>query len=415
MPVDRAHLETLRIARDDEAPRARRRRWLPWTLLAAALAVAVAVAVSRPQVVAVRTAVATAVATNEQGARAVLDASGYVTARRKATISSKITGKVVAVEVEEGMRVEADQVLARLDDTTVRKQLALADAELGAARANLRETEVWLADARRDLVRVEDLVAEEVSSTADLDAARARVDAQVARLAAGHQAVAVAERRLALARQEMEDTLIRAPFAGIAISKDAQPGEMISPVSAGGGYTRTGISTIVDMESLEIEVDVGEAYLQRVHPDQAVQAVLDAYPDWTIPARVITTIPSADRQKATVKVRIAFAVEDGARLDPRILPDMGVKVTFLGGEPPTRPDQPVVEIPRRAVRGSGDDQQVWVVRAEGDQTRVEPRAVRLGTVRGDRAEILGGLAAGERVVVEGPETLAAGARVRERE
>lgn len=416
MPVERSHLESLRIDRGPELSDRPSRRILPWALAIAVLGAVGAWWFLRPRVVAVRTAVATEVSATEQGARAVLDASGYVTARRKATISSKVTGKVVAVDVEEGMRVEEGQILARLDDAIVRRQQALAEAELAAARTTLQEIQVRLDEARINLRRAEDLVAKEVSSTADLDAARATVDAFAARLAAGRDQVAVAERRLALARQEVEDTLIRAPFTGVAISKDAQPGEMISPISAGGGYTRTGISTLVDMDSLEIEVDVGEAYLQRVVPEQPVQAVLDAYPDWQIPARVITTIPSADRQKATVKVRIGFVRAPGEpapALDPRLLPDMGVKVTFLGSQDGAPAGQPVVSVPRRAIRGSGETQHVLVV--AGDPPRLERRPVRQGTVRGERAEILSGLTAGERVVVEGPETLIAGDRVRERE
>jgi RND family efflux transporter MFP subunit len=221
--------------------------------------------------------------------------------------------------------------------------------------------------------------------------------------------VAVAERQAALARQNLDDMVIRAPFSGVAISKDAQPGEMISPVSAGGGFTRTGICTLVDMRSLEIEVDVNEAYIHRVEPGQRASATLDAYPDWQIPTHVITTVPAADRQKATVKVRLGFEA-----LDPRILPDMGVKVAFLApagqaaeGGAPGGGSRPAVTVPRAAIRKDGERDVVFVV--QGD--RAERRAVGLSPLPGEEAVVLSGLAAGERVVVEGPADLADGAKV----
>jgi HlyD family secretion protein len=216
--------------------------------------------------------------------------------------------------------------------------------------------------------------------------------------------VSVAEAQLAVRRTDLEDTTIRAPFGGVAISKDAQPGEMISPVSAGGGFTRTGICTIVDMSSLEIEVDVNESYIGRVTPGQKVEATLDAYPDWKIPAHVITPVPTADRQKATVLVRIAFE-----RLDPRILPDMGVKVAFLGSPAASaeRAGAARLFVPRRAVRASAGEDFVFLCR-DGVAVR---RAVRLGAAQGDEIEVTSGLSAGDRVIVEGPETLADGRKV----
>ena len=226
--------------------------------------------------------------------------------------------------VEEGMAVKAGQVLARLDDTTLRRYLELAEAELGASRRTAAETEVRLKEARQTLDRARALVKDGISGQADLDKAVAEADALSARLELTREQVTVAERQVAVRRTDLDDTVIRAPFAGIAISKDAQPGEMVSPVSAGGGFTRTGISTIVDMSSLEIEVDVNESFINRVTPGQKVEATLDAYPDWKVPSHVITIVPTADRQKATVLVRIGFE-----QLDPRILPDMGVKVAFL--------------------------------------------------------------------------------------
>ena len=301
------------------------RRWIGWLVLAA-LVVAGAFAgwwwMSRERPIEVEVATVTARQAGTQAS--VLNATGYVTARRRATVSSKITGKVVQVNIEEGMAVRAGQVLARLDDETQRAAVALAEAQAEAARRNVNESEVRLAEARVTLERAQKLVKVGYSTTAEVDAAQAAVDSLDARIRAAREQVKVAERQVALERTNLDSTIIRAPFDGVAISKDAQPGEMVSPVSAGGGFTRTGIGTIVDMASLEIEVDVNESYINRVKPDQGVTAVLDAYPDLQIPGRVITMVPTADRQKATVLVRIGFD-----KLDPRILPDMGVKVTFL--------------------------------------------------------------------------------------
>ena len=335
----------------------------------------------------------------------VLNASGYVTARRRATISSKVTGKLVEVNVEEGMAVRQGQVLARLDDAAYRAGLALAQAQLEASRGAVRETEVRLADAQLTLKRRTQLAADGIVTQAEVDQAKAEVDSLVARIASSREQVNVAASQVALQQTDLDNTVIRAPFSGVAISKDAQAGEMVSPVSAGGGFTRTGISTIVDMKSLEIEVDVNESYINRVRPAQDVTAVLDAYPDFQIPARVITTVPTADRQKATVLVRIGFL-----DLDPRILPDMGVKVTFLrdAGDTDVPAAQPTSLVPASAVTGDGGQRHVFVVRADNT---VERRAVRTGGTDGDRLEVTAGLKPGERVVVTPPPALADGARV----
>jgi RND family efflux transporter MFP subunit len=394
-------LKELRIERDSRPGGAG--RWL-WALLLVPLALAAGGGWwwwETTRAAAVRTAAVEEIRGAAGGA--VLNASGYVTARRQSTVSSKITGKIVEVLIEEGMRVKEGQVVARLDDATARVNLALSEAQLAAERQTLAETRVRLADAQRTLRRTQGLAAEGVSSPAELDKAQAEVDSLAARLALGQEQVAVAERQVAVRQRELDDTVIRAPFAGVVVSKDAQPGEMVSPISAGGGFTRTGICTIVDMASLEIEVDVNESYIARVKPGQRVEAVLDAYPDWRIPAHVITTIPSADRQKATVKVRIGFD-----QLDPRLLPDMGVKVSFLDPEwKASSSARPRLVAPRAAVRREGNEDVVYVVRGD----RLERRAVRLGAADGNRVDVLAGLAAGEAVVVEGPEKLADGDRV----
>jgi len=400
-------LNALRIDRGQEPPPSK--AWLKVTLGVLVVVVAAAVAwwMLRPRSVLVRTTTVEEAAPSSGGASSVLNASGYVTARRQATVSSKVTGKVVDVLVEEGMKVEKDQILARLDASQARQALALTEAQLEATRRLIDETDARLHEAAIRKARVRDLVAGGVSSKSDWDAVEAEVNVLEAQLATQRQRVLAAEREVDIQRQYLEDTIIRAPFAGVAISKNAQPGEIISPMSAGGGFTRTGISTIVDMTSLEIEVDVNEAYIERVQPGQKVQATLDAYRDWAIPATVITTIPAADRQKATVTVRIAFD-----QLDPRILPDMGIKVAFLAaaaaaGAPPVR----VVRVGRAAVRGTQGNEYVFVVKP--DDT-LERRAVKVAAAGGDPVEVLAGLSTGERVVLEGPADLSAGVLVAER-
>lgn len=396
-------LEALRI---EDAPRssttAPRILWTGLLILLAALALGTYRWSTRERPEDVQVAVVSERGAGEQAS--VLNASGYVTARRRATVSSKVTGKVVEVNVEEGMRVLAGQVLARLDDSTPRAALSLAEAQVDSARRAVRENEVRLDQARTTERRILQLFGDGISTQAEVDQARSEAAALAARIDALQEQVTVAERQVALQRTDLDNTVIRAPFSGVAISKDAQPGEMVSPVSAGGGFTRTGICTIVDMTSLEIEVDVNESYVNRVEPGQAVVAVLDAYPDWRIPARVITLVPTADRQKATILVRIAFA-----SLDPRLLPDMAVKVTFLRPEPEesAQTPRPAALAPMAAVRRDNGNDVVFVV--HGDT--VERRAVKTGDPDGDRVEILAGLQPGDRVVLNPPAALKDGAKV----
>ena len=341
------------------------------------------------------------------GGRAqVLTGNGYVTARRRATVSSKITGKVIEINVEEGKAVTQGQILARLDPSTAQAALSLAEAQADSARRQLAESDVRLAEAKVTLSRLVALLKDGIVTQADVDATRANVDSIEARILAAKTQVVVAERQIAVQKTDIDNTIIRAPFSGIAISKDAQPGEMVSPVSAGGGFTRTGICTIVDMSSLEIEVDVNETYIDRVRPGQDVLATLNAYPEWQIPARVITTIPAGDRQKATVLVRIGFN-----QLDPRILPDMGVKVSFLrpdeGAGQPEVAAQPVTLVPKAALKTEGSATIAFVV--QGDA--VERRAVTIGGTDGDRVEVKAGLRNGERVVMSPPQGLADGVKI----
>ena len=379
-------------------------RVLPVTIVIVVLALAAGATwwLTRPAAIEVRSAMAREV-TAASGDRTVLNASGYVTARRDATVSSKITGKVTEILIEEGMSVKEGQVLARLDDTNVKASLLLARAQAESAKAALEETRVRLREAEQELQRQTDLSKAKVATPADFDHASAAALAYKARLEQQQADTAVAERTVAIWQQQLEDTIIRAPFAGIVTSKNAQPGEMISPMSS-GGFTRTGICTIVDMESLEIEIDVNESYINRVEPGQPVEGTLDAYPDWKIPCKVIAIIPTADRQKSTVRVRVGFE-----KLDPRILPEMGVKVAFRETGGAGTLARRIVMVPKTAVQQQEGRDVVMVVQAG----RAERRAVTVGGIGATEVEISAGVTAGERVVVDWPKNLTDGTVVKE--
>jgi RND family efflux transporter MFP subunit len=404
MPLDNQSLESLRIDRSKQDARyqSTRRRWWLW-IAAAVLVIASVLFALRPRGPEVDVVAAEAVG-GAGPAGAVLNASGYVVARRIATVSSKVTGRITEVLFEEGASVQKDQVLARLDPASVQVQAQLAERELEAAGRNLAEVDVRLREARRNLERTESLRERALVSETALDTARADVAALMARLAAQEAQRKVAEAGVSLRRRDLADLEIRAPFAGVVISKDAQPGETVSPVSAGGGFTRTGIATIVDMDSREVEVDVNEAFINRVAPGQRVEATLDAYPEEPLAARVINIVPTADRQKATVRVRIAFE-----QLDPRILPDMGIKVRFLE-ERATGVAAPAqkARVPSAAIARDGERAFVWVVAND----KLERRAVTLGAERDAAVVIDSGLKAGERVVAQIVDGLAAGGAVR---
>jgi RND family efflux transporter MFP subunit len=406
--VDRTDLlkELRRDRTSAAAPRRRGRRFVLAGVVLLALGAAGWLVAARATAPIVRTAVARA-ARGDGGPGSVLDASGYVTARRQATVSAKITGKVTEVLIEEGQRVDENAVLARLDDTEARAQLALSQAQLVAARSKLAEIQAMLAQAERDFVRQEDLFRRQLVSEQSLDAARAQRDMLRARLAAGSEEIRVAQESVDVAKVQLDNTVIRAPFAGVVVAKSAQPGEMISPISAGGGFTRTGIGTIVDMDSLEIQVDVNESFINRVAAGQKVEAMLNAYPDWKIPGEVIAIIPTADRTKATVKVRIAIKSKD-----PRIVPDMGVRVSFLEARPSgsaAAPPPAGVLLPAEAVRAEGKTSGVVFVVA-GDTA--QRRAVTLGGDAPGGRLVTGGVRDGERVILSPPDGLRDGDAVR---
>ena len=301
---------------------------------------------------------------SNNSAASVLDASGYVTARMQATVSSKLTGKVLEVYIEEGMFVEKGQILAQLDDSSVQ-------AELNFAKTQLKE-------ARRIFNRTLELRKDNLASQASLDAAESQVDGLKARLDISKQVVA--------------DMQIRAPFSGVVINKAAQPGEMISPVSAGGGFTRTGIGTIVDMSSLEVEVDVNESYINRVQPGQPAITNLNAYPNWDISSEVIAIIPTADRNKATVKVRIRLLEKD-----ERVLPDMGAKVSFLKEQVTEAPEEiNGVMIPSSAIIKEDDISYVFVIK----NGLIIKTKIAIGSSSSNFSRLIDGVEVGDNVVTD---------------
>ena len=407
MSVEQPRLEDLRIER--KPARRNRSGWGALIVVLALIALASAIFWWHFMSVAIPVKTATVreiTSGGNSGAadRTVLNASGYVTARRQATVSSKVTGKVIEVLIEEGMKVKEGQVLARLDDSNIRNNLEVAQAQLDSAKVTLEETQALLKQATNEYARVVRLSQQNISSQSDLDRAESDAVSIRARLARQQRDVTVAERQVSLWQQQIDDAIIRAPFDGVITTKDAQPGEMISPVSAGGGFTRTGIGTVVDMASLEIEVDVNESYIQRVEAGQAVEAALDAYADWKIPCKVIAIIPTADRQKSTVKVRIGFD-----KLDPRILPEMSVKVAFRQVTATNAPVVRTITVPKSALRSEAGQDFVYVV----EKDRAVRRPVNVTSAQDADVVVGSGVVTGEKVVLEAPSNLKAGDKVKE--
>jgi RND family efflux transporter MFP subunit len=412
-PTTRPDLGSLRIHDTKRNERRSSKLWL-WIVLAllavAALAVGASAFLNRKPEVEVAP-----VRKPAGGPAGVLNASGYITPRRRATIAAKITGRVTGVYFDEGTRVKEGQLLATLDDSDARRALDSAKADRDSSEAGIADLEVQLRNAKIELRRADELQKAGVQTQQALDTARTNADSLIAKIALAKQQVIGSDARIREQEQNVANCTIKAPFSGIAVSKDAQVGEMVSPVSAGGGFTRTGIATLVDLHSNEIEVDVSEAYIAKVQPNQPVNAVLDAYPDVVFPAKVRTVIPTADRQKATVKVRISFTGPEHVKLfdpadDPRILPDMGVKVTFLEEGVAKKKEEKsdaVAMIPQSAVRTDGTAKYVLVVKND----TLERRAVKLGELRGADVEVLAGLQPEASVVVKGPDSLQDGQAV----
>lgn len=356
-------------------------------------------------------AVTAAAGRSDTGGTAVLQATGYVTARRQATVSAQTTGTLTEVLVDEGDRVTKGQVLARLESTAQKASLAQSEAQLQAARALLAQAKAQLKQEYRDLVRSEDLVARHLISMQALETARTLVETQVSQVESQRRQVELAEASLKGAQVMLDYTTVRAPFSGIVVAQPAQEGELTSPMSPGADPKGSGIATIVDMDSLDIEVDVNEANLKRIQPNQPVEAVPDAYPDWRIPAHVVTTIPTADRNTATFKVRIAIDQKD-----PRILPEMGVRVSFLAPVPKrqvpgtsaarSRTLAAGVFVPGSAIVERSNQSVVFAV----DGERVRERPITLVQTYGD-LRFIEGIETGVQVVQAPPAQMQDGARV----
>jgi RND family efflux transporter MFP subunit len=360
----------------------------------------------RAQPVEVRTAPVVAFSGGGAQASSVLDATGYVVARRMATVSAKITGKVRDIRIEEGQHVDAGEIMATLDPVDADAQRDLAAAQVAAARSQAGGVQAQLREAEANAARLGTLVKQQLVSKSQYDQAVAQRDSLRAQLATARHNASVAGDQLRNAENGVDNTIVRAPFEGVVIAKAAQPGEIVSPLSAGGGFTRTGIGTIVDMDSLEVEVDVGESYIGRVKPGMPVVATLNAYPDWKIPAEVVAIIPTADRGKATVKVRIALKQKD-----PRIVPDMGVNVSFLEEAKPGAQQAPLrgVRVPAAAIATRDGKDVAFAVADDGK--RVALREVEVGRSLGDDRQVTSGLAAGDTVVLDPPAGLQDGGRI----
>ncbi len=400
-PEKAALLSQLRIDRELRDETATHARW-PW-VLGGVLVILLAIGTgwllkSGNAAPVVHTAMAQPMVSGGPSA-SVLDATGYVTARRQATVSAQITGTLTQVLIEEGDHVKAGQVLARLDDTSQRAVLAQAEAQLHTAQALLAQYEAQLAQDQRDVKRLEDLVQRKLVSDQAVEQARTLVDTQTAQVQGQRKQIDLAAANVRAARVQLDYCTVHSPFTGVVIAKAAQVGEIVSPFSAGGGFTRTGIGTLVDMDSLEIEVDVNEAYINRVVPNQPVESVLNAYPDWKIPSHVIAIIPTADRSKATVKVRIGLDLKDD-----RIVPDMGVRVSFLEERKPvaadSRPPRGVL-VPATALRRDGAQDVLFVLK-DGKARR---RVVTLGGSFGSSRQVETGVSPGESVIVDAPAEL----------
>lgn len=402
-------LKELRIDRKAGSPPPSPPRRGRWIVLAIVLLIVLAglawIVFGRERPITVTTAPVVAI---QQGgaSSSVLDASGYVVARRMATVSAKITGKVREVMIEEGMRVEEGQIMATLDPIDANAQRSLSASQLEAARSQLAGLQAQVAQADAEAGRLQALVGQQLVSRSQYDLAVAQRDNLRAQLKTAQRNTTVASDSLAIADLGVDNNIVRAPFSGVVTAKAAQPGEIVSPLSAGGGFTRTGIGTIVDMDSLEIEVEVGESFIGRVQPKMPVEATLNAYPDWKIPAEVIAIIPTADRGKATVKVRVALKTKD-----PRIVPEMGVRVSFLESARPAEAAKPQgVRVPASAIVEREQKTVAFVVK---DDARVEQRAITVGTTLNNDRQVTQGLSAGDVVVTSPPAELHDGSKVTE--
>lgn len=391
-------LNELKINRQESTIQ-KKRRWPLFLVIGILLVIALAFIFGTSKAIEIETVNPRSAA--ESGPASVLDASGYVTARRIATVSSKVTGKVKEVYIEEGQRVNEGDILARLDPLDAEAQRDVSQSQLASNQSQLAEAQAQLALAKSNYSRNRELAEKQLVSRQALDTAKAELDTRVARLNSLQQQVELAKNQKQVSQLGVDNTIIRAPFTGVIIAKAAQPGEMISPISAGGGSIRTGIGTLVDMDSLEVQVDVNEAYIGRVTPEMPIEAVLNAYPDWKIPGDVIAIIPTADRSKATVKVRVALDSKDA-----RIVPDMGVRVSFLEAKDTSKPLQGFW-IPNGAIVKDGEQQFVYTVQ-DGKAKRV---AITTGNSNDSETLIVKGVSKADSIVASPGKELADGSKV----
>lgn len=337
------------------------------------------------------------------GGGAGITANGYVVARTRASVSSRLGGRLAELLVEEGSRVRRGQVLARLDNEEYRAALDQAVADSGRAEAMRREAVAQRDQLARDLARARELVGRNLEPVRSAEELEAQLQAAAARVGVQEAQVRSAAAAIAYARANLENTYIRAPFDGTVLRRDAQVGEVVAPVAAGGGLTRGAVATMADLETLEVEVDVNEAYIAQISEDQPTRIVLDAYPAAAFAGEVRQVVPTADRQRATVQVKVRILDRDA-----RILPEMGARVEFLSAATAADSAAPRrIFVPAEAVRTEGEESVVYLVR-EG---LAERRVVEAGPVSGGRREVRTGLSGGEEVILNPPRELGEGARV----
>lgn len=391
MSSDKPDLSSLRIPRTEE-PRVGRGgagRFVPWLFVVPAVLVAALWSWLAPRAVPVRAALASATGGGSVGGSGIT-ANGYVVARTRASVSARIVGRLEYLRVSEGSRVRRGEILARIESGDY-------EAALNAARASVAQFEAQLRQARREVERAGALGQQQLVPVSQVEDAQTAVEVTSAQLAS-------ARAQAKLAEVNLENTRVRAPFDGTVLRKDAEVGEIVAPSSAGGGLTRTAIVTMANLATLEVEVDVNEAYIAQIRNGQRCRITLDAYPDTSFAGRVRQVVPTADRQKATVQVKVSILDRDA-----RILPEMGAKVVFVpAGQEKLAAAPRRVIVPADAVVQGPGSARVWVI-AGG---RVAVREVDAGPAHDDHLEIRRGLNGGESVVLQPPANLKDGARVR---
>ncbi len=397
-------LSRLRIERDRPTTKVRRGfRLNLWLFLGALGVLAMALLARGGGGVEVTTANVEFSGAGGGGGGGGLTASGYVEARTTASVSSKISGRLEYLGVSEGDPVSQGQVIARLESADYQALLEQQKAEVALTQATLAESKATREQLRRDLARTEELLKDQVVSNQEAERMRASLEEAEARVASAEARILVARSGVAVASANLENTYIRAPFDGTVLRRDAELGELVAPSVAGGGLTRGAVATIADLSDLEVEVDVNEAYIGRVRNGQPARVTLDAYPDTTFRGEVRQVMPTADRQRATVQVKVRIVDQD-----PRILPEMGARVEFTEQAAAGAPARVRILLPAEAAREESGQSYVWLVRGG----KLERRDVELGPVSGDRREVRSGLSGGERVVIDGPANLRAGMKVK---